>query len=68
MVAPESLANLAIVIYEGVFIMLKTLKEPAMTAVQLGQYRNFRGRRGHGLRLQPGYCFMKYFKSQIFAI
>jgi len=38
MVAPESLANLAIVIYEGVFIMLKTLKEPAMTAVQLGQY------------------------------
>ncbi|MDP7600245.1 MAG: hypothetical protein QF605_02560 [Rhodospirillales bacterium] len=41
MVAPESLANLAIVIYEGVFIMLKTLKEPAMTAVQLGQYRNY---------------------------
>jgi hypothetical protein len=29
------------VIYEGVFIMLKTLKEPAMTAVQLGQYRNY---------------------------
>ncbi|MBT7954402.1 MAG: TetR/AcrR family transcriptional regulator [Rhodospirillaceae bacterium] len=40
-VTPESLADMILVIYEGVFIMSKTLKEPAMTAVQLGQYRNY---------------------------
>jgi len=38
---PESLADMILVVYEGVFIMSKTLNDPVMTAVQLGHYRNY---------------------------
>ncbi|MBT3992269.1 MAG: TetR/AcrR family transcriptional regulator [Rhodospirillaceae bacterium] len=40
-IAPESLADMALVIYEGAFILSKTLKEPVTTAEQLGHYRNY---------------------------
>jgi TetR/AcrR family transcriptional regulator, transcriptional repressor for nem operon len=37
----SSLADMALVIYEGAFILSKTLSDPAITAEQLGHYRNY---------------------------
>lgn len=40
-VDPESLADLLTVIFEGAFIVSKTLKEPRQVADQLGHYRRY---------------------------
>jgi TetR/AcrR family transcriptional regulator, transcriptional repressor for nem operon len=37
----SSLADMALVIFEGSFILSKTLSDPAITAEQLGHYRNY---------------------------
>ncbi len=40
-VDPESLADMLTVVFEGAFIMAKSLKEPALLAKQLGHYRTY---------------------------
>lgn len=40
-VATGSLADMMTVIFEGAFIVSKTLKEPGAVAAQLGHYRNY---------------------------
>jgi TetR/AcrR family transcriptional regulator, transcriptional repressor for nem operon len=40
-VSADSLADMLTVIFEGAFVLAKTLKDPAMTAEQLGHYRNY---------------------------
>lgn len=40
-VSAESLADMMTVIFEGAFILAKTLKEPQVLAEQLGHYRNY---------------------------
>lgn len=40
-VDPESLADMMTVVFEGAFVMAKSLKEPALLANQLGHYRTY---------------------------
>lgn len=37
----DSLADMMTVIFEGAFIVSKTLKEPGTVAAQLGHYRDY---------------------------
>lgn len=40
-VSLDSVADTMTVLFEGAFIMSKTLKEPGTVAAQLGHYRNY---------------------------
>lgn len=40
-VSTDALADMALVVFEGAFILSKTLKEPGLIAAQLEHYRNY---------------------------